>query len=304
MKKILKWGGFVLGLIAIIGGSFAFIETNKVHDYAAQLSPDGSKLVFYSYREGSGRIYLMDADGSNQKRIEYPETNGNDIEPYWSPDGSKISFTSQDGGDGLFMMNPDGSDLKLIVAHGNGYAHFGSWGLDGQHIYYYASDRPDGPNNVYRINVDGTNRKQLTNATSELSFNKPRVVLTGDSSLYTSAVNSDGMNAIFSMDLEGGNLMQITNFEDNFREPAPSPDGEELVFTSDRDGNLDVYIMDIESGAIKKMTNSNAREYFPTYSLDCSKIYFSARSSSGGEILSINSDGTMVANITKNTRYN
>ena len=68
------------------------------------VTPQSSKIAFASLRDGNYEIYVMNADGSAQARL----TNDGavDLEPAWSPDGSKIAFTR---GSDIFVMNPDGS---------------------------------------------------------------------------------------------------------------------------------------------------------------------------------------------------
>ena len=71
-----------------------------------------------SDRDGNYEIYVMNIDGSNQKRL----TN-NDVDdwyPFWSPDGSKIIFSSVKDykkEKHIYSMNADGSSVKKIISN-------------------------------------------------------------------------------------------------------------------------------------------------------------------------------------------
>jgi Tol biopolymer transport system component len=76
------------------------------------------RIAFSSNRDGNTQIYVMDADGSNQTRL----TSNSDIDwaPAWSPDGSKIAFTSTPGRDGkweIYVMDADGSNQTRLTGH-------------------------------------------------------------------------------------------------------------------------------------------------------------------------------------------
>jgi TolB protein len=83
--------------------------------YAPALSPDGTKIAFVSNRDGSARMYIMNADGSDQKMLI--ADSANDGEPAWSPDGLWIAFTSdRDGHSHLYMIHPDGTGLTQLTS--------------------------------------------------------------------------------------------------------------------------------------------------------------------------------------------
>ena len=91
------------------------------------------KIAFSSARDGGGtakEIYSMNPDGSVQTRLT--SSDGDNNVPVWSPDGSRIAFTSTRGPSGIWVMNADGSGQSLLIPGGAGPA----WSPDGGRIAF------------------------------------------------------------------------------------------------------------------------------------------------------------------------
>lgn len=88
------------------------LTTSTNIDQHPSYSPDGSKIVFLSRRDGNlDEIYLMNADGSNQTRLAFTSTVKED--PVFSPDGRQIVFQHVTTG-GLYSINVDGTGLARL----------------------------------------------------------------------------------------------------------------------------------------------------------------------------------------------
>jgi dipeptidyl aminopeptidase/acylaminoacyl peptidase len=125
-------------------------------------SPDGRKIVFASRRDGNEEIYVMNADGSNQKRLT--TTRGDDNRPCFSPDGRKIAFTTnRHGNEEIYLMNADGTEqTRLTRSSRQDFSP--CFSPDGSKIAF-ASDRVSSEEyEIYVMNADGSNPTRLTNS--------------------------------------------------------------------------------------------------------------------------------------------
>jgi lysyl endopeptidase len=104
--------------------SYGYLRlTNATSDSNPRYSPDGSKIVFQSTRDGQAEIYVMNSNGTGQMRLTNDPAS--DTAPAWSPDGTKILFTSSRDdpmNPALYIMNADGSNPTRVT-----YGNSGVW---------------------------------------------------------------------------------------------------------------------------------------------------------------------------------
>jgi Tol biopolymer transport system component len=81
-------------------------------DSMPDFSPDGRRVYFTSNRDQQGEIYVMNRDGSGQKRLT--RRRGDDWLPDVSPDGKRIAFTQLPGT--IWTMSADGTGLRRLAA--------------------------------------------------------------------------------------------------------------------------------------------------------------------------------------------
>jgi Tol biopolymer transport system component len=128
-------------------------------------SPDGTKIVFESSRDGDENIYVMNSDGTNQVRLT--DNSGDEREPQWTPDGNKIVFAGNRSGPWqVYLMNADGSNVVQIT-----YSVSPNWeptvSIDGTWIAF-TTERysPNQGSEVYKIKIDGTEETRITTTTT------------------------------------------------------------------------------------------------------------------------------------------
>ena len=137
---------YVLAAVAIVAVALlaAKLLTRSQLDWkdgSPAWSPDGSRLAFYSERDGNAEIYVMNADGSGVTRLT--GTSADEGYPAWSPDGRTISFDSdRDGNFDVFAMNADGSNVRPLTRD-KARDVSATWSPDGKTIVFM-SDRDGG----------------------------------------------------------------------------------------------------------------------------------------------------------------
>ena len=142
------------------GSSPTALSWNPEDDTYPTWSPDGSKIVFQSYRDGNWEIYTMNPDGTGQTRLtNHPDA---DSDATWSPNGDWITFRSyRDGNAEIYKMTPTGGFTTRLTTSPDG--DWGpSWSPDGSQIVFHSSR--DGNAEIYRMNADGSLQTRLTDS--------------------------------------------------------------------------------------------------------------------------------------------
>jgi len=251
--------------------------THSGDNYTPKWSPDKSKIAFVSYPDKyNPEIYVMDADGSNQTRLTH---SGNNYSPAWSPDGSKIAFISQhedsyDDAYNIHVVDANGNNQKRLTE--SRYDYTPAWSPDGSKIAF--ASRRNGYREIYVMNSDGSNETRLTHSIYDKY--KPKWSPDGSKIAFTSEYDNyyehNGYyyytREVYIMDADGSNQTRLAESQYAYN-PAWSPDGSKIAFTSQSDGYYKIYIMDADGSNQTRLTKSRYH-YAPIWSPDGSKIAF------------------------------
>lgn len=207
-----RTGKFDLFTIGRNGQEPTNLTLDPADDQSAVFSPDGKELVFVSNRLNASKnstedfeIFRMDPDGNNL--IQLTQNVINDREPIFSPDGSKIAFSSVPGGNSdISIMNRDGSGVQKLTSHSAKDSE-PVFSPDGSQIVF--SSNRDGDFNLYVIDKDGSKLQQLTTHSKDDIEPGFLPLLSGRKIIFTS--KRTGNDELFVMNCVGTATRYITS---------------------------------------------------------------------------------------------
>ncbi|MDM7954847.1 amidohydrolase family protein [Blastomonas sp.] len=270
------------------------------------VSPDGSRIVF----DLLGDIYIMPVAGGAATRIA--EGLAYEQHPRFSPDGSRIAFTSdRGGGDNIWIMNANGSDKRQLTKETFRLLNNPSWSPDGQYIVarkHFTTGRSLGTGELWLYHVSGGNGVQLVKRPSEVhqkELGEPMFAPDGKGIFYSKdstpgpifeyAQDSNAqLFVIDRYDMDTGKVERVTGGPGGAARPQPSPDGRYLAFVRRERAKTKLYVRDMQTGEERKIYDAMDRDVQETWAVhgvypnmgwtpDSARVIFWA----GGKIRSI-----------------
>jgi Tol biopolymer transport system component/DNA-binding winged helix-turn-helix (wHTH) protein len=298
-------------LIPALGGSERKVAEVFPYRSLAQgnsqyYSPDGKYLAIADKNspEEPFSLYLLSIDTGEKKKLTSPPVGiVGDSYPAFSPDGKQLAFmrSSSSATTDLYLLSLTGGEPQQLTYDTTSI--FGlTWTPDGKEIVF-ASRRGSSICNLWRIpSTGGTPERLPTIGQNVIS---PAISRQGDRLAYTQALDDTNIWRL-PLDLtgKGGMITNLISSTLSDNGPDYSPDGQKIVFASNRSGDFGLWICDrnganpvplIESGPYLTGT--------PRWSPDGRWIAFDSRSSSdpkgNADIYVISADGGQPRRLTE-----
>jgi Tol biopolymer transport system component len=188
----------------------------------------------------------------------------------------------------IWRMNADGSGQTQLTNVAEMSNIEPSISPDGTRIAF--STNRDGNWEVYVMDVDGSNLRNITNHPS--LDNNPRWSWDGTKIVFRS--ERDGNAEIYIMNPDGSGLRRVTNEPSAEFSPSLSPDSSRVVFLSTRSGATEVWVANADGSGWIRLTNNNALENTPSWAPNRDWIAFSSDLNGWPDIFIVNlSRGTV-----------
>jgi len=190
---------------------------------------------------------------------ELTKAPGQNVLPAWSPDGTRIAFSSsRDGNFEIYVANRDGSNPRRLTNH-PGADVTPTWSPTGTQIAF-TSDRTGTPQ-IYVIDTDGLGLRQITH---ETYADRPTWSPAPYNEIAFASKTGPGFD-IKILELSSGAVRQLTFGEGSNESPAFAPNGRHLAFMSTRAGKQQLFSMARDGRDLKQLTRSGAN-YQPNWS--------------------------------------
>lgn len=259
------------------------------------------KIAFNSDRDGNSEVYLIDPDGGDAVNL-----TGSEATDWVYFAGERIVFASdREGGyrqgDYDLYVTDTGGNVTEKLTRFPVCDSYVSASPDGERFVVCA--RRDGNSEIFILDSDGNEETRLTD--NEFEDRDPCWSPGGFRIAFRS--NRGGTWDIWLMNVDGSNLRQLTDFAGNdeahgYQEGPPhwSPDGEQILFSSEREGNFDLYVIRPDGWGLQNLTGTPSNEVWASWSPDGERIAFDSDREGNYEIYVMNADGSDVRRVTDN----
>lgn len=209
-------------------------------------SPLGVRIAFAT----NGRIWIMGADGTNQRQLMVTPVPSR--QPAWSPDGSRIVFSTGPRGESdIYVVDADDSNLRALT-HNPADETDPAWSHHDRIAFIRHSAR--GKGDIRVINTNGGDMVRLTGGRADDEM--PAWSPDGRKLAFTRGPGAH--RDIYVIRRDGSHLRRLTRLHQRVSSPAWSPNGRSIAFSMGAKGHRAVYVVPSRGGKVRRRSPRRA----------------------------------------------
>jgi len=278
---------------------------------SAAAEPVNGRIAYTSFESSpdpaAGDLWTMNPDGGGKEQAVFDP--GNDAQSDWSPDGTRIAFRSRRNN--RFEVSivdfrvrdaatgrPRVTDVLPDPATQSSQP---TWFPDGRGLLYRRTNAPvTTRSDIWAMDLDGTNRRPVVVLPQDQFYPSFSPDLT---KVLFSTVTAPNARNIQVMDVTTGTVTTLFDHSPQSYDSAPawSPDGRQIAFESNLDGDWEIFVMNADGTNVRQLTHNTLRDEGPAWSPDGKQLAFSRGDHDLAlDIWTMNADG---ANARQHTTY-
>src|SRR6266568_9130465 len=230
---------------------------SSIASLSPRVSPDNTRVIFSTYAKRGLELVMYSLELA--RMVSFPAYNGTNISPAWSPDGSKIAFSSSmHGHSEIYVADSAGTNPKRLTVSSGHPDSSPVWNPKTGAQIAFVSGRTGLPQ-IYIMDADGTNVQRMTDEGYAVS---PAWSPNGQFLVFSwirhYGPGAPGAQDIYIMDIVSKQWVQLTHDGGRNDFPSWSPDGRHIIFQSSRAGGEQIWTMLADGTNQKPLTNSGS----------------------------------------------
>jgi dipeptidyl aminopeptidase/acylaminoacyl peptidase len=253
---------------------------------SAEAEPVNGRIAFTTFESSAdpaaGDIWTMSPDGSNKLQAVFDP--GHDAQSDWSPDGTKIVFRSRHNNQyevsivDFTVLDPATGRPRVVElpkAPDGTQSSLPAWFPDGTALLYRRTNGPETTrSDIWAMNLDGTNRRPVAVLPQDQFY--PSYSPDKSKLLFATVAPPSG-RSVQVMDVATGVVTTLFDYSAQSFDSAPawSPDGRQIAFESNLDGDMEIFVMNADGSNVRQITHNSLWDEGPAWSPDGTKLAFS-----------------------------